>query len=300
MTERLPAIPVFTRRRAGVLLHPTALPGTTGKLGESARRFVDFLSQAGITVWQALPTGPTHPDFSPYQSLSAHAGNPALIDLADRVGAGLIDHATSRAPYSGLLTRVAGPFRPGHYSATAQLNPATWPQFVSDHASWLDDYALFMAIRESVSAASWPDWPAPLRQRDSSALAEFARRNDNAINRFRVEQFLFHTQWRALRQYARDRGVLLFGDIPIFVAHDSADVWAHPDLFKLDRNGQPTVVAGVPPDYFSPEGQHWGNPLYDWTAMAADGYRWWIARLSSQRELFDLLRIDHFRGLQAF
>ncbi|HLT14332.1 MAG TPA: 4-alpha-glucanotransferase [Marinobacter sp.] len=300
MTERLPAIPVFTRRRAGVLLHPTALPGTTGKLGESARRFVDFLSQAGITVWQALPTGPTHPDFSPYQSLSAHAGNPALIDLAELVGAGLIDQDTLGEPHSSLLARVAERFLNGHYTATAQLNPDTWHQFVSDHASWLDDYALFMAIRESVSDASWPDWPAPLRQRDSSALAEFARRNDNAINRFRVEQFLFQTQWRALRQYARDRGVLLFGDIPIFVAHDSADVWAHPDLFKLDRNGQPTVVAGVPPDYFSPEGQHWGNPLYDWTAMAADGYRWWIARLSSQRELFDLLRIDHFRGLQAF
>ncbi len=300
MTDRLPPIPVFTRRRAGVLLHPTALPGCHGKLGLHARQFVNFLVEAGMTVWQALPTGPTHPDLSPYQSLSAHAGNPALIDLCDLIEPGLVAEASLKEPRHQLLASVAERFLGGRYTATPQMNPEVWLQFVSDHASWLDDFALFMAIREQVGGSNWTDWPEPLRKRDPAALAEFARHHSDTVERVRVEQFLFHVQWRALRQYARDRGVLFFGDIPIFVAHDSADVWANPELFKLDQNGQPTVVAGVPPDYFSPEGQHWGNPLYDWSAMAAEGYRWWIARLNSQRELFDLLRIDHFRGLQAF
>ncbi|WP_372965686.1 4-alpha-glucanotransferase [Marinobacter sp.] len=300
MTERFPAIEVFNRRRAGVLLHPTALPGTNGKLGLSARQFVDFLADAGMTVWQVLPTGPTHQDLSPYQSLSAHAGNPALIDLSELIESGLVTQESPGEPRSLLLAKAAERLINGQYTATPQLNPGTWKQFVSDHANWLENYALFMAIRESFPGSVWTEWPRDLRLRSPSALTEFATQNKNALERFRVEQFLFHIQWQVLRQYARDREVLLFGDIPIFVAHDSADVWANPELFKLDGEGQPTVVAGVPPDYFSPDGQYWGNPVYDWTAMAADGYQWWISRLKCQRELFDLLRIDHFRGLQAY
>ena len=271
MTQALPPVSVFSRRRAGVLLHPTALPGSHGKLGESARRFVDWLAAAGVTVWQTLPIGPTHPDLSPYQSLSAHAGNPELIDFREL---------------------------PGKLESR-EIDDA-WPQFLASHSHWLDDYALFVTIRARYPGTAWPDWPDPLRRRDAGALTEFSRANEPAIEQVKYEQFLFHRQWHALREYARDRGVLMFGDIPIFVAHDSADVWANPEQFKLDANGQPLAVAGVPPDYFSPDGQHWGNPLYNWQAMARDGYRWWLSRLASQREKFDLLRIDHFRGLQAF
>ncbi|SRR5690554_96636 len=270
MTQGLPLVSAFSRRRAGVLLHPTALPGPHGKLGASARQFIDLLAEAGITVWQTLPIGPTHPDLSPYQSLSAHAGNPALIDFLEL---------------------------PEHWEGPDQH---LWEEFLAEHERWLEDYARFMAIRTRYPGLAWPEWPEPLRRRDANALAEFTRANRDAIEQVKYEQFVFHQQWNRLRQYARDRGVLMFGDIPIFVAHDSADVWANPEQFKLDSAGQPTAIAGVPPDYFSPEGQHWGNPLYNWQAMAHDGYRWWLGRLASQREKFDLLRIDHFRGLQAF
>src|SRR5690554_2112625 len=301
MSGALTPAPVFSRRRAGVLLHPTALPGNEGKLGQQARRFVDYLADAGMSVWQTLPTGPTHADLSPYQSLSAHAGNPDFVDLAELVLLGLLSpEELAREPRNVALELAARRFLSDSWQAPMTANQTSWRQFRSDHKAWLDDFALFVAIRDAHGGIPWYEWPMPLRKREPQALEAFRAQHQRAIEQVCFEQFVFHLQWQAMRHYARDRGVLLFGDIPIFVAHDSADVWAHPELFKLDTNGQPTVVAGVPPDYFSPEGQHWGNPLYDWTAMAADGYRWWIARLSSQRELFDLLRIDHFRGLQAF
>ena len=301
MTSSWPLAPVFSRRRAGVLLHPTALFGRYGKLGEPARRFVDFLQQTGMTLWQTLPTGPTHPDLSPYQALSAQAGNPGFVDLSELVEPGLLladELAAGNRPM--LLARAADRFLAGAFAPDQRLNRESWEQFLADHSAWLNDFALFMAIRSRHPEVPWTDWPDSLRRRDTFALLEFSQQNRHAIDRIRFEQFLFHCQWSSLRQYARDRGVLLFGDIPIFVAHDSADVWANPHLFKLDGAGQPSVVAGVPPDYFSPDGQHWGNPLYDWQTMAADGYRWWLERLAGQNEKFDLLRIDHFRGLQAF
>ncbi|MET4024823.1 4-alpha-glucanotransferase [Marinobacter sp. MBR-99] len=301
MSGVLRPAPVFSRRRAGVLLHPTSLPGDKGKLGQQARRFVDFLAQAGMTVWQTLPTGPTHADLSPYQSLSAHAGNPEFIDLAELVSLGLLnaDELTCETRKRALEI-AASRFLSESWQSTMPDKQDAWRQFLSDHKAWLDDFALFVAIRDAHGGVPWYEWPMPLRHREPRALEAFRGQHQGAIAQVCFEQFAFHLQWQAIRHYARDRGVLLFGDIPIFVAHDSADVWAHPDMFKLDAQGQPLVVAGVPPDYFSPDGQHWGNPLYDWHAMAAEGYRWWIDRLASQQEKFDLLRIDHFRGLQAF
>ncbi len=301
MTSMSDPASVFSRRRAGVLLHPTALPGNHGKLGDAARRFIDFLQQAGMTVWQTLPIGPTHPDLSPYQALSAHGGNSGFVDLSELVGSGLLEtEELTDHNRATLLTRAADRFLADAYLPDSNINREAWERFLVDHDTWLDDFALFMAIRLRYPALAWTDWPEPLRRRQSSALSEFRQQNRHAIDRAKFEQFLFHCQWACIHQYARDRDVLLFGDIPIFVAHDSADVWANPGLFKLDAAGQPTVVAGVPPDYFSSDGQHWGNPLYDWKAMATEGYRWWLERLASQQEKFDLLRIDHFRGLQAF
>lgn len=301
MTGPIIPAPVFNRRRAGVLLHPTALPGIHGKLGQPARQFVDYLALMGMTVWQTLPTGPTHADLSPYQSLSAHAGNSELIDLTELVPLGLLtDEELSSQPRAAALKAAGTRFLTEATWADRPLKQEAWHQFLANHKSWLDDFALFVAIRDALGGIPWYDWPMPLRKREPQALEAFATGHQEAIRHICFEQFVFYTQWQAIRRYASDRGVLLFGDIPIFVAHDSADVWAHPDMFKLDEGGHPTVIAGVPPDYFSPDGQHWGNPLYDWSAMAKQGYRWWIDRLASQRENFDLLRIDHFRGLQAF
>lgn len=289
-----------SRRRAGVLLHPTALPGEHGTLGQPAREFMDFMQQAGLTVWQTLPLGPTHPDLSPYQSLSAHAGNPALIDLNDLVSCGLLEENEPRQTNrQALMAAAADRFFAGKASGT-DLSREGFAQFREQSAGWLGDYCLFGAIRETLERDHWLAWPEPLRDRHPSALKHLAARHQDRINRLAFEQYVFHEQWQALRAYGKARGILLFGDIPIFVAHDSADVWANRELFKLDGQGRPTVVAGVPPDYFSDRGQHWGNPLYEWSMMERDGYQWWLNRLASQQRLVDLIRLDHFRGLQAF
>ncbi|MBW4933195.1 4-alpha-glucanotransferase [Marinobacter sp. F4206] len=305
MTERAVGTDLFSTRRAGVLLHPTCLPGTWGVLGQSARNFVDFLASAGIRVWQTLPIGPTHSDLSPYQSLSAHAGNPDFIDLSELILSGLLDQHELD---DGVL-------KPGRQScfelaaqrffALAEAEPDNqgyrhYLEYRAENDYWLDEFSLFITIREFHPGLNWLQWPTELRDRHSEALAAFAEKADSSRQRVRFEQFLFYQQWQALRHYAHERDIRLFGDIPIFVAHDSADVWANRHLFKLDSQGQSTAVAGVPPDYFSPDGQHWGNPLYDWEAMAGEGYEWWLQRLDSQRHLFDLIRIDHFRGLEAY
>ncbi|PPI83314.1 4-alpha-glucanotransferase [Marinobacter maroccanus] len=295
---------LFSVRRAGVLLHPTCLPGSLGVLGAGARRFVDFLAASGITVWQTLPIGPTHRDLSPYQSLSAHAGNQDFIDLSELLQAGLLADTELTQPIAEsrqqLLGIAAQRFFDGKEEARNGLDLAGFEEFRAKNDYWLDDFCLFCAIREVQESPGWLQWPEPLRDRDPTALQAFIDQNQARLARIRFEQFLFNHQWQALRDYARSKGVLLFGDIPIFVAHDSADVWANRHLFKLDDRGDPTVVAGVPPDYFSADGQHWGNPLYNWQVMAEDDYQWWLERLESQRHLFDLIRIDHFRGLQAY
>lgn len=301
MTRERPLPEAFSRRRAGVLLHPTALPGGRGKLGLPARQFVDFLGESGMTVWQTLPIGPPHGDHSPYQSLSAHAGNPALIDLDELCSDGLlVAEEVGQLTDAELLQLAGDRLASGCHSGTSGLSIDGWGQFERTHAYWLDDFCLFEAIRHSLPDCPWTLWPEPLRQRNPVALAQVRERHPGLIRRVSFEQYLFHHQWQTLKAHARQRGVLLFGDVPIFIAHDSADVWANPGLFRLDEQGQPTVVAGVPPDYFSADGQHWGNPIYDWTAMERDGYDWWLDRLASLREHFDLIRLDHFRGLLAY
>ena len=300
MTVEMPSNPVLARRRAGVLLHPTALPGVSGKLGAAARQFVDVLAEAGITVWQTLPLGPTHADLSPYQSLSAHAGNPVLIDLAELVAPGLLDSQELTAfTRTEALEHASQRFHTGRYRESETLNAQAYQNFL-EHHQWLDDFALFMTAREAFPGVNWLDWPEDLRDHKPTALKALRESHQSTLERVCLEQYLFFVQWTALRHYAAERGIWLFGDIPIFVAHDSADVWAAPHLYKLDSEGKPRVIAGVPPDYFSPEGQHWGNPLFDWQRMAEDRYHWWVQRLASQQERFDLLRIDHFRGLQAY
>lgn len=295
---------LFSSRRAGVLLHPSCLPGSWGVLGVSSRAFIDFLAESGLSIWQTLPLGPTHPDLSPYQSLSAHAGNPDFIDLSELEQAGLLTREELVRPMPEtrhhLLTLAAQRFFHNEGTGFSGFNQAGYQHFRESNDYWLNDFCLFGAIREVQPSPCWLQWPEPLRDRDIYALRDFTDNNQSRVARIRFEQFLFHQQWHALRGYARGKGILLFGDIPIFVAHDSADVWANRHLFKLNQGGEPTVVAGVPPDYFSPDGQHWGNPIYNWSAMAGDGYQWWMERLESQRHLFDLIRIDHFRGLQAY
>lgn len=295
---------LFGARRAGVLLHPTSLPATWGVLGASARRFIDFLGNSGIRVWQMLPLGPPHPDRSPYQTLSAHAGNPDLIDLAELTGLGLLAldelSASPRPSRRDLLDLAAQRFlRQGGCDANG-LDLEAYSAFRRANQYWLDDFCLFCAARERLGASSWLAWPADLKDRQPAAMRAFIHQETRCLDRLGFEQFLFQHQWRMLREYAHRRDIRLFGDIPIFVAHDSADVWANRTLFKLDADGGAAMVAGVPPDYFSAEGQHWGNPVYDWGAMAQSEYRWWLDRLDSQRHLFDLMRIDHFRGLQAY
>jgi 4-alpha-glucanotransferase len=296
------------RRRTGILLHPTSLPGPAhhGDFGSEAYRFVDFLAAAGQTVWQVLPLGQTHDGGSPYQCLSVHAGNPRLISLQRLVEQGWLepgiaadlDPADEARNYAndGPLARALQLFRERADEATR----ADFYAFLTAAHDWLEDYALFLALRARFRHAAWTEWPAPLRDREEHALAKARSRYQLFVDLVRFEQFLFYRQWTELRRYANRKGILLFGDMPIFVAHDSVDVWAHRNIFYLDRRGQPVVVAGVPPDYFSAKGQRWGNPHYRWDAMAQDGYRWWIRRIESQLDLFDLIRIDHFRGFESF
>lgn len=291
------------KRRAGVLLHPTSLPGANGNgdFGADAHRFVDFLAQTGFSVWQMLPLGPTHRDGSPYHSLSLHAGDPMLINLElleewgwlERQPPGSVQQAVSYR-----LDRLAQAHKyfMAHASAADQQ---AFEAFINSETPWLDDYALYRALRKQFSGQAWFQWPVALRDRDPKALAETRIRLLDDISQIFFEQFVFARQWQALRDHATSRGVMLFGDMPIFVAHDSADVWTHRQNFLLDAAGQPTVVAGVPPDYFSADGQRWGNPLYEWKRLQADGFRWWIERLTTEFKRFDLLRIDHFRGFES-
>jgi 4-alpha-glucanotransferase len=290
-------------RRAGVLLHPTSLPGDSwqGQLGSTARVFVDFLHSAGFSVWQMLPLGPTHEDRSPYQCLSVHAGNVELISMEDVAACGWLDPALlpdtfDTASHTALLQQA----RSGFEATASDEQQAALAAFREGHADWLEDYALYQAIRQVHDHASWLQWPTALRDREAAALADFRLQHAGLIDQACFEQYLFFTQWQALRDYAHARQVLLFGDIPIFVAHDSADVWAHRNLFSVDASGMLEVVAGVPPDYFSATGQRWGNPLYHWDSMQAEDFEWWIQRFRTQLALFDIVRLDHFRGFEKY
>jgi len=294
------------------LLHPTSLPSPygIGDLGEEARAFVDFLHQAGQTLWQVLPLTPTGYGDSPYQSISAFAGNTLLIDPRALVADGLlhendllgtsapidrVDYELARSLRSRLLNRA---FENFHSHASSSF-ASEYDEFCRRSAWWLDDYAFFNAAKAADGNGEWTAWQRQIAFRDPDALSQARVDLASEIERQRFFQFLFFRQWQALRNYARARGIKIIGDLPIFVAHDSADVWAHRDLFKLDGDGQPKVVAGVPPDYFSETGQLWGNPLYDWESLRATEFKWWIDRVRWSLELFDVMRIDHFRGFVA-
>jgi len=283
-------LPVMDRRRAGILLHPTSLP--SGNLGD-AWRFVEFLSESGASLWQMLPLGPTHAEGSPYHCQSMHAFHPGLLSVERLIESGWLEtgQASREHLLASALASLQRPDRAGKRIA--------FESFCAGHAFWLEDYALYQVLREQYAGRPWWEWPATLRDREPAALEAAAVELAGNLNRVRIEQFLIASQFAELREYAQVRGVRLFGDVPIFVAHDSAEVWAHRDCFKLDRKGQPRTVAGVPPDYFSASGQRWGNPHYDWSRIEADGFRWWHERFATELERFDLLRIDHFRGFES-
>jgi len=285
---------VFQQRRAGVLLHITSLP--SANLGEDAYRFVDFLQESGVTVWQMLPLGPTHSDGSPYQCLSAHAANAKLICL-DSVKKQAWADADTLVGDSFLITLVHA-FRQFVGRAT-DFEKSEFTEFCQQQAYWLDDYVMYREIRHLNHTTAWFQWPEELRDKHPEAIQKIQDEREEALDIRRFGQFLFFKQWHALKEYANERGVLLFGDMPIFVAHDSADVWANPELFTLDSKGKAEKVAGVPPDYFSETGQRWGNPLYRWDKHSDENFLWWQQRVQTQLELFDIIRIDHFRGFEA-
>ncbi len=302
------------QRASGILVHPTSFPGPygIGDLGPAAYQFIDFLAETNSKLWQVLPLGPTGFGDSPYQCFSAFAGNPYLVspdfllrdgllapeDLADmpawpdnRVDFGMIYHWKP-----GLLNRAYDRFTG---LARGGLHEE-FDTFCRQQASWLEDYALFMALKDANGGVSWNEWPVAQRKRDKKVLTEARRQYAEAILRQQFVQFLFFRQWNALKAYANGKGIQVIGDIPIFVAMDSSDAWANPELFYLDEEGQPTVVAGVPPDYFSPTGQLWGNPLYRWDVHKKNGYQWWIERIRVTLATVDIVRIDHFRGFAGY
>ena len=300
-------------RSAGILLHPTSLPAPhgVGNIGQAARECIDFLARAGQTYWQMLPLGPITYGDSPYQALSAFAGCPLLIDLDELVTSGWLE--------SSDLTDSSGEVNSVRYSDVIPFHDRmlglAWDRFQqrqdpgarerleafsAAQAAWLDDFALFMALKLSQGGAAWTSWPEAIRRREAGALASARQDLASGMAFQTFVQWLFHEQMVSLRAHAADRGIQLIGDLPIFVSMDSADAWAHPELFHFDEKGHATVVAGVPPDYFSETGQLWGNPLYRWEASQASGHAWWIARMRQALAQFDLVRIDHFRGFEAY
>lgn len=301
-------------RSSGVLLHITSLPGPygIGEIGPQAHRFAQWLAEAGQTWWQMLPIGPTGYGDSPYQSFSTFAGNALLISFESLMedgllekewlsdfpafGEGPIDYGHVIWARNRVLNRVCSAF---DRLASAELQQAL-EQFCQAERAWLDDYATFMALKEYFEGKPWYDWPSGLKRRDPAALERIMPEIAETVVQHHILQFLFYRQWEALRGACAACGIKLLGDIPIFVAPDSADVWAHPELFFLDKNLRPTVVAGVPPDYFSKTGQLWGNPLYNWDVHKATKYKWWLARVEKVLALCDAVRIDHFRGFEQY
>ena len=285
-------------RRAGVILHLTSLPGpqACGSLGQDAYRWLDWLHTSGFRVWQFLPLTPVA-DGSPYNSYSAFAGNPRLIDIAAMKELGFPDRPELRPDATDYVLQALQ----HQFDWFEEKGPKVLKQQLeafADSQSWLEDYCLFAALKE-IYPCHWVDWPKPLRDRDENAIAEFSRQYSTRIDFQRFVQFIFFTQLQAVKRYANSRDIVLFGDMPIFVSHDSVDVWSHRHLFKLDAQGHPQVVAGVPPDYFSASGQRWGNPLYDWNRHSAEHFTWWQSRINHSLSIYDAIRIDHFRGFVA-
>jgi 4-alpha-glucanotransferase len=305
---------VIFPRCSGILLHITSLPGEhgVGDFGDSAHEFVEFLASSGQKIWQVLPLSPTGYGDSPYQCFSAFAGNPLFINLQRLREEGLLsaqdltdaprfpdDHVAYDRVISfkhGLLRKAARAF----LLEGAEGDRSAFNSFCQNSREWLEDYALFMACKRVYKDAPWVHWDARIRQRDPAVLKEWQSELSSEMEFHRFAQFEFFRQWKKLRERCTRCGISVMGDIPIYVAHDSADVWAHPELFRLDEDGRPTAIAGVPPDYFSATGQLWGNPLYRWDVSAASGHRWWIERCRASLKLFDFVRLDHFRGFEAY
>ena len=299
-------------RASGILLHPTSLPsrGIIGDLGPAAHEFIEWLASANQRLWQVLPLSPTGLGNSPYSATSAFAGNPLMISLEKLAAAGWIsrdkidsssapdrcdrvDFAAAYQKKLPLLREAAASF------LRSDQNKDAFYAFCRDQQGWLEDFVLFDLLRRAHSEKSWNQWPQELRRRDPQALERLSRDNRTELDVDRALQFAFWTQWRELHRHCRQRGIRIIGDVAIFVSFDSADVWSHPDIFQLDADLQPTVVAGVPPDFFSKTGQRWGNPLYRWQTLAERGYDWWIRRMRWATQACDYIRLDHFRGFEA-
>jgi 4-alpha-glucanotransferase len=301
-------------RSCGILCHPTSMPGRygIGELGDGLFRFLDFLAAAGQTLWQLLPLGPTGYGDSPYQPFSVFAGNPLLISLDALQEEGLLCKEELRlerpfpedsVDYGEVISFKQRVLRCSYERIKREADAQwrmEWEEFCQQNQGWLDDYALFLALKQRFDWASWVHWEPGLALREEQALAHWREALSDEVGYHSYLQFLFARQWRKVREYARQAGITIIGDVPIFVGHDSADVWKHRDLFRLDDKGMPSVVAGVPPDYFSPTGQLWGNPLYRWDVMRDDGYAWWIERFKAALSLVDLVRLDHFRGFSGY
>jgi 4-alpha-glucanotransferase len=299
------------QRSAGVLLHVTSLPGPhgNGDIGAAARRFIDFLAAAGQRWWQMLPVNPAGQGNSPYSGVSAYAGNPLLVSLDDLVEDGLLDPAdvafklpATRADYARaepLRTAALRQAFARHRQKPQRLARAL-ARFQTESAHWLPDYALYMALRRSLGGKRWTEWPRDLARRQPAALTRARAKLANEVAYYEFEQFVFNRQWVRLREYGQARGVGLIGDAPIFIAHESADVWSSSRLFLLDEHGEPTHVAGVPPDYFCTTGQRWGNPLYRWDALKRAHYDWWVERFRTLLQHFDVIRLDHFIGFSRY
>jgi 4-alpha-glucanotransferase len=303
-------------RCSGILLHFISLPSPfgIGDLGPCAYEFADFLSAAGQKLWQVLPLNPTGYADSPYQCFSALAGNPFLINLEGLRDRGLLQESDldpARTPAfsedfvdygpviefkTAILRRAAQVF----FADASHSDHAAFDHFCESARPWLDDYALFMACKEAHQGAMWTAWDPSIRRRDAHSMDEWSKKLAPELRAHKYWQFEFFQQWEHLKAYCQQRGIRFMGDVPIYVAHDSADVWAHPELFHLDDQGRPAVVSGVPPDYFSATGQLWGNPIYRWDLLAASGYKWWIERFRASLALFEMVRLDHFRGFESY
>lgn len=302
-------------RGSGILLHLTSLPSNfgIGDLGPWAYRFVDFLAKAKQSYWQILPLNPIDPIYgnSPYQSPSAFAGNPLLISPELLVEDGLISKTevdaglnfpAGRVAYELILNYKKRILKLAHANFQREKSTEDYEIFCQENSFWLNDFALFLALKKRFGGLAWCDWPADLRDRKPEALAAIQKEKQIAEESTfeKIQQYIFYKQWRQLKVYCQENKVQIIGDLPIYVNYDSADVWSYPELFKLDENKKPYVVAGVPPDYFSETGQLWGNPIYNWDKMGEEGYAWWINRLNHLLKLVDLVRIDHFRGFVAY
>ena len=298
-------------RKAGILLPVYALPSPfgVGTLGGAARDFIDFLAAAGQSCWQLLPVGQTGYGDSPYQAFSSYAGNPYFIDLELLAEDGLLDRADyadiswggdpERVDY-GLLYQRRYPVLRKACRALLERQDPEFSTFCEENVDWLEDYALYMALKEKNGNLPWLDWPEEERLRRPAALERAKEEQREAVDFWKAVQYLFFRQWADMKAYANKKGISIIGDLPIYVAGDSADVWAAPEQFQLDESGHPEQVAGVPPDAFTTDGQLWGNPLFDWKRMKQEGYRWWLRRIEFQFHLYDTLRIDHFRGFEAY